>query len=257
MIPRGIIGGRLGYYLLRSIAGTDSPRRRCSGHAYAHRHKLEVLFGSSVWTECAGKTVIDYGCGEGRDAIALAQHGAGRVIGVDVRPAMLDAASSQAKAAGVSDRCSFVAESAASNIADVMLSVDAFEHFDDPPAILRRMRRLIRPNGVLLAAFGPPWLHPLGGHACSAFPWAHLVFTERALLRWRRHFEPDGATTFREVDGGLNQMTVSRFQRLVDESDFRVETFEPVPIRHLGALSGPITREFFTSIVRCRLAPKN
>ncbi len=58
------------------------------------------------------------------------------------------------------------------------------------------------------------------------------------------------------MDGGLNQMTVSRFRRLLEESDFRVQTFEPVPIRRFGALSGPITREFFTSIVRCRLAPK-
>ncbi len=160
MIPRGIIGGRLGYQLLRWIAGTRQPRPWCNGHAYAHRHKLEVLFGPSVWAECAGKTVIDYGCGEGRDAIELARRGARRVIGVDVRTAMLETANEHAAIAGVADRCSFLARPSSSDAADVMLSVDAFEHFEDPSAVLRHMRGLLRPDGVLLAAFGPPWLSP-------------------------------------------------------------------------------------------------
>ena len=88
------------------------------------------------------------------------------------------------------------------------------------------------------------------------FPWAHLIFTEAALLRWRARFKHDGATRFGEVEGGLNQMTIRRFRRLVADSPLAFETFEAVPIRRLRALATPLTREFFTSYVRCRLKPR-
>ena len=132
------------------------------------------------------------------------------------------------------------------------------EYFEpgDVERILETMRRLVRPHGRVLIAFGPPWLHPLGGHLFSVFPWAHLVFTERALLRWRADFKSDGATRFGEVEGGLNQMTVRRFRTLVDRCDFAVERFEAAPIKRLRRLSNALTLEFVTAMVRCELSPR-
>lgn len=74
------------------------------------------------------------------------------------------------------------------------------------------MSALLEPKGEVIASFGPTWYHPLGGHLFSVFPWAHLLFSEKALLRWRSDFKTDGATHFGEVAGGLNQMTVDRFE---------------------------------------------
>ena len=139
----------------------------------------------------------------------------------------------------------------------MILSIDSFEHFDDPAGILRTMRSLLKDDGVGIVEFGPPWYHPLGGHLFSVFPWAHLVFTERSLIRWRSDFKSDGATRFTEVEGGLNQMTIRRFKRLVRDSEFEFKSFEARPIRRAGLLANPLTREFFTAIVRCRLAPRN
>ena len=91
--------------------------------------------------------------------------------------------------------------------ADVIVSLDSFEHFQDPAAILRVMDSYLSPHGKVLATFGPTWYHPLGGHIFSVFPWAHLLFTESALLRWRKSFHPDQtATTFEEC--GLNKITI-------------------------------------------------
>jgi hypothetical protein len=118
------------------------------------------------------------------------------------------------------------------------------------------MRRLVADDGCALIAFGPPWYHPRGGHSFSVFPWAHLLFSEQALLRWRADFKADGATRFEEVDGGLNQMTVRRFRRLVAESPFDFAGFEAVPIRRWRVLGNPVTREYFASLVRCRLVPR-
>ena len=109
---------------------------------------------------------------------------------------------------------------------------------------------------AVFAAFGPPWFHPLGGHLFSVFPWAHLIFTEKALLRWRADFKSDGATRFCEVEGGLNQMTVHRFSKLLERSEFEIERFEAVPIKRFRRLSNALTREFLTSVVRCTLVPR-
>jgi len=152
----------------------------------------------------------------------------------------------------VADRCIFATE--APQQVDVVVSVDGFEHYADPAGALRFMKALLGPGGRVLVAFGPPWFHPLGGHVFSIFPWSHLVFTERALIRWRSDFSHDGATRFAEVEGGLNGMTVRRFSRIVAESGYAVEHFEAVPIRRLRFLAAGPTRELFTAIIRCRLS---
>src|SRR5207244_5891911 len=103
--------------------------------------------------------------------------------------------------------------------ADVVISVDGFEHYDDPVAVLRAMRGLVGDNGIVLVSFGYPWFHPYGGHLFSVFPWAHLIFTESALIRWRSDFKPDGAKRFNDVAGGVNQLTVWLFVKLVDGRD--------------------------------------
>ena len=249
----GIIGGTVGYHILRRLCPTGETGYM-DGSVYQGKSKLEVLFGERIWDELAGKVVIDFGCGTGQQCVEMAQHGAKKVIGLDMRESVLAEAREAAERAGVSDRCVFTTE--AGERADVIVSLDAFEHFDDPAGILRVMRTLVRDDGCALIEFGPTWYHPLGGHLFSVFPWAHLIFTEKALIRWRTDFKTDGATRFREIEGGLNQMTIGHFERLVAASAFRIDTFEAVPIRRARFLWTPATREFFTAIVRCRLVPR-
>jgi SAM-dependent methyltransferase len=215
---------------------------------------VETLLGPDIWEAIRGKVVIDFGCGIGAEAIEMARGGADRVIGMDIRPSVLERAREAAEDADMATRCSFCART--DIVADMVVSLDAFEHFDDPAEIFRVMRRLIKPDGCVRIAFGPTWFHPYGGHLFSVFPWAHLVFTETALIRWRSQFKSDGATRFCEVEGGLNQMTLGRFRRLLRQSDFAIDRFEAVPIRRLRALHTSVTAEFLTAIVRCSLRPR-
>ena len=249
----GIIGGSVGYHLLRRISA-DGETGYCDGSAYEGVSKLETLLGNKIWADTKDKVVIDFGCGDGEDAVEVAARGAKRVIGVDIRERALANARKRAEARGVSDVCVFTTQT--DEKADVILSLDAFEHFDDPAEILRIMRRLLKDDGCIIAAFGPTWYHPLGGHLFSPFPFAHLIFTEKSLIRWRSDFKTDGATRFREAEGGLNQMTIRRFQAIVAESDFKFAEFEPVPIRKLKPIANRLTREFTTAIVRCKLVPR-
>lgn len=250
----GVIGGTLGYQLLKRI-NPGGRRDACGGGAYRNRSKIETLFGARIWDELADKVVFDFGCGTGEETVEIARRGRARkVIGIDIRESVLEKAREHAASAGVADRCSFVTET--KERGDVIISMDAFEHFADPAEILRVMRGLMRDDGKAIIEFGPVWYHPLGGHLFSVFPWAHLVFTEKALIRWRSDFKTDGARRFAEVEGGLNQMTIRRFERLIEASDFRFESFEAVPIRRLHRLSNRLTREFTTAIVRCRLVAR-
>lgn len=249
----GIIGGNIGYQLLRRLS-SDGISGYCDGSAYENRSKVEVLLGPRIWQDLKDKVVIDFGCGSGTEAIEIAQRGAKKVLGLDIIESNLDRARKAAELAGVSSRCLFGTK--ATEQADVVLTIDAFEHFADPARVLREMRTLVKNNGCVMAVFGPTWYHPLGGHLFSIFPWAHLIFTEKALLRWRSDFKTDGAKSFREVEQGLNQMTIRQFKKLVGRSEFRIDQLELIPIRRLRPFANRLTREFTTAIVRCKLAPR-
>jgi SAM-dependent methyltransferase len=196
--------------------------------------------------------VLDFGCGKGREAIEIAARGASRVIGLDIKEEWLRIARRDAIASGVSGRCTFT--TTWHDPVDAILSLDAFEHFADPLAILHEMDGLLAPNGRIHISFGPTWLHPLGGHLFSVFPWSHLLVSERALIRWRSLYKTDGAESIEQA--GLNRMTIGRFRGVVAKSPFVFEAFETVPIRRLQSLHNALTREFTTAIVRCTLVKR-
>lgn len=250
----GIIGGRIGYDLLRLIAPRNKTCMEETGNEESYT-KLEQFFGSDFFDLIHGKTVIDFGCGNGDQAVEMARRGAGKVIGIDIQPERLLRGRQKAQQFRVVDRCVFTTE--VNESADVIISKDAFEHFSNPASILDIMARLLKPKGFVLAAFGPTWLHPYGGHLFSVFPWSHLIFTETAQIRWRSDFKTDGATKFSEVAGGLNQMTIAHFRHLVEASHLSFEWLETVPIRGLHILKLPLLQEFGSSIVRCKLISRN
>jgi SAM-dependent methyltransferase len=249
----GVIGGRLGIRLLNyaSRNGTVSAFPDIAT-AYLKTSKLEVLFGPRIWDEIRDKEVLDFGCGVGTEAVEVVERGARRVVGLELNQKWLKAATALAESRGVTDKCYF--GKTWDEPVDVILSVDSFEHFADPAAILRTMRTLLKPTGCVIASFGPTWYHPLGGHIYSVFPYSHLLFSDRALVRWRSLYKTDGAKTIEE--SGLNRITVRRFEKLIEESPFKFAEFEPVPIRVLKPIANRLTREFTTATVRCKLVPR-
>ncbi|GHT27570.1 hypothetical protein FACS18942_07070 [Planctomycetales bacterium] len=255
----GFIGGFLGQILLNRFSPPTEPKlaaySEMSSNAEDFPYRLQHFFGKDFCGDIVGKEVADFGCGGGRDVVEMVLRGAAQGTGMEIREELFERGYRLAEQYGVADRCQFVPTSKTS--VDVITSVDAFEHFGDPENILNLMAKSLKPNGIAWISFGPPWYHPKGGHLFSVFPWAHLIFTEKALIEWRKKYRNDGAACFSEVAGGLNQMSISRFKKIVQKSPFEILSFECCPIKGIRLLNNPLTREFFSTIIRCRLRKKS
>jgi SAM-dependent methyltransferase len=107
------------------------------------------------------KRVLDAGCGTGYGSKILARAGAD-VVGVDIDPAALDEAREAAP-----ERVAFEMADArklpfADAEFDVAVCFEVIEHVDDPESILDELRRVLRPDGLLVASSPNRDVYPPG-----------------------------------------------------------------------------------------------
>jgi ubiquinone/menaquinone biosynthesis C-methylase UbiE len=106
----------------------------------------------------AGQHVLDVGCGDGSTTLELARRvgPGGTAVGVDIAPAMLDAARARAAAEGI-DNASFVVadaqtEGLGSSEFDAGFSRFGVMFFADPVAAFVNIRKSLRPGGAFAFA---------------------------------------------------------------------------------------------------------
>ncbi len=207
-----------------------------------------------------GKKVVDFGCGLGFQSVALVAQYHCKVVGVDSNVKSLQKAKELSIAADISnEQLSFyeTLNDDFQNQFDVVISQNSFEHFGDPQGILDLMISLLNKEGKLLISFGPPWFAPRGSHMqffCK-IPWVNLLFSEKSIMSARSHFRTDGARKYHEVESGLNQMTVAKFERIIAEKKLTVEFKKYTALKHLPILSSiPFMRELFINHISVILA---
>jgi SAM-dependent methyltransferase len=156
---------------------------------------LELIDGDeAMLSRCAGPT-LDVGSGPGRLTVALARRGVA-ALGIDVTPhavRLTRQAGGLALCRDVFGRVPGTGRWATALLADGNIGIGG-----DPPALMRRMRELVRPGGEVIAEVAPP------GTPST---------TERVRLR---HGEVTGAW-FRWAG-----VSVSDVPRLAGESGFTV-----------------------------------
>jgi SAM-dependent methyltransferase len=172
-----------------------------------------------------GKSVLDLGCGGGSTCVWAAEQGARRVVGADVQSVERPQRKLLREYPHLADVVEFrqVPEHAdfGDEKFDLVLSKNTFEHVSDPAAYVRTMRSAVAPGGQVVIGFSPLWKSPAGGHIgfMTRLPWAHLLFPEEVIMAERRRFRPgEDATRFEEIRGGLNRMTLARFEQVMGAS---------------------------------------
>jgi SAM-dependent methyltransferase len=124
--------------------------------------RLTRLSGAVTYYVPAGGSVLDLGCGTGELARAIAAAGM-RATGSDISPEMLNRAAS-ADPSGAVDwvqldpgwgRLPFQ-----SKTFDAVVAASVLEYVDDPVAVLRECRRVLRPGGFVLCTVPDP-RHPM------------------------------------------------------------------------------------------------
>jgi SAM-dependent methyltransferase len=193
-----------------------------------------------------GAAVLDFGCGFGLQAAALARRGVD-VTGLDLPR---DVFASSWRDLNASHPTLHLTTEPPARTFDVVYSCSSFEHFADPAAILARMREYTRPGGTVVISFAEPWYSPHGHHmdGITRAPWVNLLFRERDVMAVRALYRTDGATRYEDVEGGLNRMTVARFEQLVRESGMRVRSLRLFAVKGLPIVTHlPVARELLTS----------
>lgn len=100
-------------------------------------------------------TTLDLGCGDGRLTSYLAQQTGRRIIGVDLSQSGFRKARRLAYQAGVKHLVTCQKGDALSlnfpnDQFDVVILSYALHHFEDPPAVLMEIRRVLRPGGNIV-----------------------------------------------------------------------------------------------------------
>ena len=204
------------------------------------------------------KRVVDLGCGDGYQSIALVKKYGCSVVGVDSNQKTLRKAIENANDHNISSKeLSFIENISADMLKnfDVVVSQNSFEHFANPAKILDEMGSLLNGSGIILLTFSPPWLAPYGSHMhffCK-LPWINVLFPEEVVMKVRSHFRSDGAKRYEE--SGLNRMTIAKFESIVSSSNLKITYRNYECIKGMNWLAKvPLLREFFINSVTAVLS---
>lgn len=193
-----------------------------------------------------GRDLLDFGCGFGDQAGAIAREYAARVTGLDSHRGLVAAARER-----YGHDVRFI-DRVNGETFDVIVTQDAMEHFDDPAAALAAMAAALRPDGLVLMTFGPPWWAPYGTHMnfFCPIPWLQLWFSERTVMAVRSRYRKDGAKRYEEVESGLNKMSLRKFERLIGQSGLTLVRYKYVGVKKMHWLTKiPVVRELTTVLV--------
>lgn len=212
-----------------------------SYRANESHHVLRIArrFGFSI----QDKKLLDFGCGTGGMTRNYLDEGARQVIGIDIDDPSIARAQKQFSAPGlefiVSGEDHIPLDDAS---VDAVISFDAFEHVTQPARMIAEIHRVLKPGGeAFLDAW--TWYHPFAPHlfATMPVPWAHVIFSERTIMRTcRRVYDaPWYVPNAFDLDGNgqrkarylqdeipltyVNKLLVRDFERILRASPFEYE----------------------------------
>ncbi len=212
-------------------SNTDQVSPSAPSYDWIHAHCTEaadriLAFLDESGVALAGLRVADVGCGDGLIDLGVSLRGApSELTGFDLKPTDSAQLLSWARDAGIASALPgglrFVTSGvnhipAPSGCFDVVFSWSAFEHVSDPVAMAAEIRRVLRPDGVVMVQLWPFFFSEHGSHMARWYPqgFAHLL---RPMAQLRREVGTGSLPLDPEVqavvDAYLNRSTLGDLQR--------------------------------------------
>lgn len=128
----------------------------------------------------SGKTVLDFGCGNGAQTCELAQAGS-KIFAVDLTLADLQILQQRLEQCRIASIVPLQYDGlhlpVASNVIDLVTSFDVLEHVDDEAAVLREWHRVLKSNGeIVLSVPNKGWIFETHGTNLPGLPWHRVPF---------------------------------------------------------------------------------
>lgn len=202
-------------------------------------YPLEYSF--HVLGDVRGKTVLEYGCGDGENTVALAARGAGRVLSLDISPDLIEIARRRLVVNGVGEDVEFVVGSAhdvplPDESVDVVFGIAILHHLDLKLAA-REVRRVLRPGGRAIFQ-EPVRSSPLMRAARKLIPYTppDLSPFERPLTDDELKQFAEGYTSFRSKSFLLPTTSVLNLLPVARDHSERWLRWDAALLRRLPAL---------------------
>ncbi|WP_336204013.1 class I SAM-dependent methyltransferase [Nonomuraea sp. LPB2021202275-12-8] len=185
----------IGAFYENSLKGESVDIEYADGRARplsAERWLRHIEGDEHILPRCGGPT-LDVGSGPGRLTVALTRTGV-PVLGIDISPLAVELTR---RAGGLAlRRCVFEPLPGTGRWAEALLADGNIGIGGDPGALLRRLRKLLRPGGTVIAELSPPGspseVHTVrlrhAGHASGWFTWATVSIDDIDLLAARSGF---------------------------------------------------------------------
>jgi len=135
---------------------------------------------TSALVSLQGKTVLDFGCGNGAQTIEFCRSG-GDIIAVDLFDSSLKVFASHLAERGVSSTLPVQYDGGAlpvgSGSMDIVMSYDVLEHVHDESLALTEMHRVLKPGGELVMSVpNKGWVFETHGAYLPLLPWNRVPF---------------------------------------------------------------------------------
>jgi ubiquinone/menaquinone biosynthesis C-methylase UbiE len=214
-----------------------------------------VDFVDGTGVHLAGKEIADIGCGDGILALGFTRLAKpARLVGYDVNEVDLDNLAARCVEEGVDPALPPGLEfhvsqqkglPAADASFDVVTTWSAFEHIGDPYALLREIRRILRPDGALFLQLWPFYYSERGSHLWEWFPdgFHHLLehHTETVDKLDRSELKDRAWTEMMAREFvHLNRLTLDELQRCILAAGLAVTKLEL--ISHAVAIPRELAR---------------